>query len=713
MIELSEISKEVQGYNPKADLSVIQKAYDFAEKVHRGQKRISGDPYVVHPLEVAQILSVMKLDVASITAGLLHDTVEDTNASLDEIKQDFGVEVATLVDGVTKLGKIKFASAEEKQAENFRKMIMAMAQDIRVILIKLADRWNTMRPLQHLTEERRIKIAKETLDIYAPLANRLGIQWMKIELEDLAFKFLKPEAYHEIDQKMIHVKAKVEIYIDRVASVLSPKLPEYKIHHEIYGRLKHHFSIFRKMQDQNISFEQIHDLIALRLIVDDIRECYTVLGVIHELWTPVPGRFKDYIAMPKANNYRSLHTTVVCLDGQRAEFQISTRQMHEVAEKGIAAHWNYKENGSIDEGEQEKFQWVRELLSWQKELKDPAEFLDTIKLDLFATDVYVFTPRGEVRELPHGSTPIDFAYAIHSDVGNRCVGARVNEKIVPLNYRLRSGDTVEILTQANHKPSKDCLKFAVTSRAKSKIRAVIKEEQRERSIQIGKDLLEKEFERFDLNASKYIKGDGLSQTLQDFGVQSFEALAMNVGYGKLSPFHVISRIVPKELLQEKNPVTPKVESALSKIFKSVKERGKSIVKVGGYDDILVTLGRCCAPLPGDPIAGFITRGRGVTVHTSDCPKVLQTDPERRVDVAWDERGETLHHAKLKVVSADRPGLLASMSKLISNEGVNISQASIRTTNDQKAINIFEVEIKSTQQLREVMRALEKLGGIIN
>jgi guanosine-3',5'-bis(diphosphate) 3'-pyrophosphohydrolase len=713
MTLLSDISQEIKTYNPQADLSLIAKAYRFAEAVHQGQKRASGEPYLIHPLEVAQILTQMKMDVSSIAAGLLHDTIEDTLTPLEQIKKEFGSEVATLVDGVTKLGKIEFSSAEEKQAENFRKMIMAMARDIRVVLIKLADRLNNMRTLQYLPEERRLKIAHETMDIYAPLANRLGIQWMKVELEELSFKYLKTEIYNEIDSKMSPVRKEAESYIQRVTSILTPKLNEYDIPHKIYGRLKHYFSIYRKMEAQNISFEQVHDLIAFRIIVEDIRQCYAVLGIIHELWTPVPGRFKDYIAMPKTNNYRSLHTTVICIDGERAEFQIRTQEMHEIAEKGIAAHWKYKDDGSIEESDQQRFQWVQELLQWQKDLKDPAEFLDTVKLDLFATDVYVFTPKGEVRELPHGSTPIDFAYAIHSDIGNQCIGARVNEKIVPLHYHLRSGDTIEILTQAHHKPSKDWLKFAVTSRARSKIRSVIKLEQRERSILIGKELIEKEFARFDLNPTKFLKGESLDHLLKETGFQNLDSLAISVGYGKLSPLSVVSKLVPKEILLEKTVESSKPETVLSKIFKKVKERGRSIVKVGGYDDILVSLGRCCSPLPGDSIVGFITRGRGVVVHLSDCPKVLATDPERRVEVAWDERTDSSHHAKLKVVSSDRPGLLASMSKIISNEGVNISQASIRTTNDQKAINIFEVEIKNTQQLRGVIRSLEKLSGIIN
>ncbi len=713
MATLQQIVANVQSYNPKGDFTLIQKAGDFAKKVHQGQERASGDPYIIHPLEVAEVLVQMKLDIPSIVAALLHDTIEDTPVTLDEIKSEFGPEIAHLVDGVTKLSKIQFSSAQEKQAENFRKMIMAMAKDIRVILIKLADRLNNMRTLEHLSEERQQNIAHETMDIYAPLANRLGIQWMKVELEELSFKYLKPEAYHEIDEQMKQVKKESDPYIEKIIQTISEKLDEYKIPHQLYGRLKHYFSIYRKMLSQNISFEQVHDLIAFRILVQNITQCYTALGIIHELWTPVPGRFKDYIAMPKANNYQSLHTTMVCLEGERAEFQIRTQEMHEIAEKGIAAHWNYKENGSIDDQDQQKFQWVQELLKWQKELKDPAEFLDTVKLDLFATDVYVFTPNGDVRELPHGATPIDFAYSIHSDVGNRCMGAKVDEKIVPLNYRLRSGDTIEILTSAHQKPSKDWLKFAVTSRAKSRIRQVIQQEQRERSVILGKELIEKEFEKISLNPSKYLKKEEIEKIIQEMGYQNLETVEMHIGYGKISAYQFVSKLVPRELLAEKTAAAAKPESTLSRIFKKVKERARSVVKVGGYDDIMVSLGKCCAPLPGDPIIGFITRGRGVVVHVSDCAKVLSTDPERRVDVAWDKKSEAAHQAKLKVVSADRPGLLASMSKMISNEGVNISQASIRTTSDEKAINIFEVEIKNTHQLKGVMRALEKLSGIIS
>ncbi|MBF0493394.1 MAG: bifunctional (p)ppGpp synthetase/guanosine-3',5'-bis(diphosphate) 3'-pyrophosphohydrolase [Deltaproteobacteria bacterium] len=712
MIKLQELKKQILAYNPSAQFDLIERAYHFAEEVHEGQKRASGEPYVVHPIEVAQILVQMKLDGASIAAALLHDTVEDTSASLEEIRGQFGNEIALLVDGVTKLGKIKFSSAEEKQAENFRKMVMAMAKDIRVVLIKLADRLNNMRTLDHLSEEKQLKIAKETLDIYAPLANRLGIQWIKIELEDQALKFSKPLIYKEIKQKMSQEHAQAQDYIQKVIQLLQPKFSEYKISIKISGRIKHYFSVYRKMQGHSISFEQVHDLMAFRIIVKEMKDCYLALGLIHELWTPIPGRFKDYIAMPKANNYQSLHTTVICVDGQRAEFQIRTEEMHEIAEKGIAAHWKYKDDGSIDQKEQEKFEWVRELLSWQKDLKDPAEFLDTLKLDLFVTDVYVFTPTGEVKELPHGATPVDFAYSIHSDLGNHCVGARVNDKIVPLNHRLHSGDVLEILSAPQQKPSKDWLKFAVSSRAKSKIRFYIKQEQREKSIQLGKELLEKEFEKYSISSSKYLKGPEFDQALQDLGYNQQDTLLMNIGYGKITPHSVLLRLLPEDLIKDKI-ISPKQEGFLSKIFKKVQARGKSAVQVGGYNDILVALAKCCSPLPGDPIVGFITRGRGVTVHVADCPKVLATDSERKVDVAWQSVSGQLHQAKLKVVSSDRPGLLASMTKLIANDGINISQASIRTTNDQKAINIFEVEIKDVMQLKSMMKSLERVSGVMS
>ncbi|MCC7344252.1 MAG: bifunctional (p)ppGpp synthetase/guanosine-3',5'-bis(diphosphate) 3'-pyrophosphohydrolase, partial [Deltaproteobacteria bacterium] len=539
-----------------------------------------------------------------------------------------------------------------------------------------------------------------------------GIQWMKIELEDLSLKYLKPEIYNTVYHQVEVVRKEREAYMARVQELLEKKLQEYGVPNRIYGRVKHLYSIYRKMESQNIAFDQVHDIMAFRIIVDNIRQCYEVLGVLHELWKPVPGRFKDYIAMPKVNNYRSLHTTVICLEGQRVEFQIRTQEMHEIAEKGIAAHWTYKEDGSISQNDQKKFQWLRELLDLQKDLQDPAEFLDTVKLDLFATDVYVFTPKGQLKELPYGSTPVDFAFSIHSDVGNQCVGAKVNDKIVPLDYVLKSGDTVQVLTKAGSKPNRDWLKFVKTSRAKAKIRQEIRDEQRDRALSLGNELLTNEIERHGIQAGKYLKDDKLLEAAREFHLKNAESLIAQIGYGKISPHHVVVKLIPAELLIKPEP-SPAKTGVLGEIFQKVKKRSKSAITVGGLNDVLVAMGKCCNPLPGDSITGFITRGRGVTVHTVDCPKVLATDPDRRVEVSWDDASDLSHQAKIRAVSVDRPGILASMTKTISNLGVNISQANIRTSSDLKAINIFVLDIKNRQQLLEVVRALETLAGVIS
>lgn len=712
MGKLEAIIQKVRSYDPKANIELIRRAYDYSAKVHSGQKRASGEPFLVHPVDVAEILVQMKLDAPSIAAGLLHDTVEDTLVSLEDIRRDFGPEIVLLVDGVTKLSKIKFSSTEEKQAENFRKMILAMAVDIRVILIKLADRLHNMRTLSFLNQDRQVKMAGETQEIYAPLANRLGIQWMKIELEDLCLKYLKPDIYNSIYQEVEAQRVTREAYMNQIKEIVEKKMNEYHIPHRISYRIKHLNSIYRKMEQQNINFNQVHDIQAFRIIVDNIRQCYEVLGILHELWKPVPGRFKDYLAMPKVNNYRSLHTTVVCLNGERVEFQIRTKEMHAIAEEGIAAHWTYKEDGSISPADQKKFQWLREFLDFQKDLKDPAEFLDSVKLDLFATDVYVFTPKGDLKELPYGSTPIDFAFSIHSDVGRQCVGAKVNDKIVPLDYRLKSGDTVTILTKANSHPSRDWLDFAKTSRARAKIRQEIRYEQRDKAIQIGRELLTKEIERHGVSASKYLKSEKLDQVAHDFHLTKFDSLEAQIGYGKISPLSVVSKLLPPELIT-KPVLVPKKTGILEEIFKRIKKTSRSAIQVGGHHDVLVTLGKCCNPLPGDSITGFITRGRGVMVHSVDCDKVLANDPERRVEVSWEETSDIFHQARLKIVSVDRPGILASMTKTISNLGVNISQANIRTTGDEKAVNIFEVEIKHRKELEAVMRALEGIKGVIS
>jgi len=712
MINIENIKTRLKSYDVNADLAVIDRAFAIASRAHEGQTRASGEPYLIHPVEVAAILTEMKLDSASIAAGLLHDTVEDTLLSLDDVQQDFGEEIARLVDGVTKLSKIKFSSKEEKQAENFRKMILAMANDIRVVLIKLADRLHNMRTLDSLSPQRQEKIATETMEIYAPLANRLGIQWMKVELEDLCLKYLKPEIYQAIYEASEARRQEREAYMERVQEVVERKLDEYKVPRTINGRLKHVFSIYRKMESQNLAFEQVHDIIAFRIIVDNIRQCYEVLGTLHELWKPVPGRFKDYIAMPKVNNYQSLHTTVVCLDGQQVEFQIRTREMHDIAEAGIAAHWKYKEDGSIATTDKEKFQWLRELIDLQKDLKDPAEFLESVKLDLFATDVYVFTPAGDLLELPYGSTPVDFAYAIHTDVGNKCVGAKVDDRIVPLDYQLRSGDTVTVLTRPNSKPKRDWLQFVKSSKSKAKIRHEIKLDQRDQAIHLGLDLLSREIEKFGFNPNKVLKPEDVTKiAVEKFNLKNDQSLFAQIGYGKITANGVAKKLLPKEAVLQAE--APKKESILRQIFQKVKQRNKTGIRVGGHSDILVTLGKCCSPLPGDSVVGFITRGRGVMVHRRDCDKVLANDPERRVEVTWESAKDIFHPAKLKVVSGDKPGLLADMTKRISNIGINISQANIRSTSDNKAVNIFTLDIRDRNQLEQAKRALEGIKGVIS
>ncbi|MCB1215163.1 MAG: bifunctional (p)ppGpp synthetase/guanosine-3',5'-bis(diphosphate) 3'-pyrophosphohydrolase, partial [Deltaproteobacteria bacterium] len=644
---------------------------------------------------------------------LLHDTVEDTILTLEDIKKEFGESVANLVDGVTKLNQIKFSSKEAKQAENFRKMILAMAQDIRVVFVKLADRLHNMRTLEVLSSERKRKIAQETLEIYAPLANRLGMQWVKIELEDLCLKYLKPHIYESLEKATRERRTSLENYMERVQQVVENKLDEYKIPHEMKGRMKHLFSIYRKMESQHLSFEQVHDLIAFRIIVDSIRQCYEALGCLHELWKPVPGRFKDYIAMPKINNYQSLHTTVVCLEGQHVEFQIRTKKMHETNEGGVAAHWNYKEHHSLDIEDQRKFQWLRDLVDLQKNLSDPDEFLDTVKLDLFAADVYVFTPQGDLIELPYGSTPLDFAYAIHTDVGNQCVGGKVDGRIVPLDYVLRSGHTVEVLTKAGSRPKKDWLKFVRSSRARAKIRAEIKKDQRDRALELGREALSRELEKRSLKSKKSLEMKPLTILAKKvFKLEDAEALLVQIGYGKITANNVVNKLYPDS--QEKQTDTSKTEpSLLQAMFQKVKQKKKSGIRVGGHDDILVSLAKCCGPLPGDKVTGFITRGRGVIVHQTQCDRVLANDPERRVDVEWEGEEKMLHRVKVKTVTVDKPGILASMTKKISNMGINIVEANIRTTGDQKALNIFSLEIKDRDELNRVLQNLETLEGVIS
>jgi GTP pyrophosphokinase len=718
LIRLNDILDRVGTYHPAPDLDLIKKAYVYSAKVHQGQIRKSGEPYLVHPLEVAAILAEMRLDEASIVTGLLHDTIEDTLATKEEISELFGGEIAELVDGVTKLSQFTAGNTqEEKQAENFRKMVVAMAKDIRVLLVKLADRTHNMRTLEHMSSEKRERIARETLDIYAPLANRLGIQWLKSELEDLSFRHLRTNEHAELAQKLEARARERDQFISEVVGVIQAKLAESGVQAEVYGRVKHLYSIWRKMQVQSSDFEQIHDVIAFRVIVADVARCYESLGLIHSLWKPVPGRFKDYIAIPKPNLYQSLHTTVIGPRAERIEIQIRTGEMHKIAEEGVAAHWAYKEGKNREAPSAKdaaKFGWLRQLLEWQRDLTDPTEFLETVKVDLFADEVFVFTPKGDVKNLPRDATPIDFAYAVHSEVGEHTVGAKVNGKIVPLRYKLKNGETVAILTSPTSHPSKDWLAFVKTSRAQTRIRQYIRQAERKRSLEIGREVAERELRRYGASLNKLAKGGALDEAAGKLGYKKGDDLLVALGYGKIAPHQILQHVLPPEKLAQPPPAVGPTSRFTELIRKVARLPGTGGVRISGIDDVLVRYGHCCNPVPGDDIVGFITRGRGVTVHTRTCDKTLTLDPLRRVDVSWDTRAADVKRpVSIRVVTDDRPGVLAQISKAISEAGMNISQATCRTTGLGRAVNTFEVAIGEVKQLRHVMHDIEIIDGVVS
>jgi GTP diphosphokinase / guanosine-3',5'-bis(diphosphate) 3'-diphosphatase len=709
MIRLNDILDKVTAYNPSADLDMIRKAYVFCAKVHQGQTRLSGEPYLIHPMEVAAILADLKLDVPTVVTGLLHDTLEDTLTTYEELVNVFGVEVANLVDGVTKISKIYFKTKEESQAENFRKMLLAMANDIRVILVKLADRLHNMRTLQYHPEPKQRSIAKETLDIYAPMAHRLGISRVKGELEDLSFRYLNPQLYYDLAAKVTKKRMERESYVEEVKGIIVLKLAEHGIKGDVSGRSKHLYSIYNKMESRNVDIDEIYDLVAIRVLVEDIRECYGVLGIIHSTWKPIPGRFKDYIAMPKGNMYQSLHTTVIGPHGERMEVQIRTWEMHRVAEAGIAAHWKYKEGKGYDEREVKRFAWLRQLLEWQQELQDSSEFMATVKVELFPEEVYVFTPNGDVKGFPKGATPIDFAYSVHTDVGHRCVGAKVNGKLVPLKYELKIGDIVEIVTSPHHTPSKDWLKLVKSSRARNKIRAWIKTEERKRSITLGREICEKEFRRHNLNFGKLLKSGELKKVATEFGFVGDEDLMAAVGYGKLSCNQLIGKLIPDYKLEEHRE---QKETRLTKVLNKLTRKSSSAIQISGIEDVLVRFGKCCNPVPGDEIVGFITRGRGVTVHSGDCPIALESDPERRIEVAWNRDKGTALPVKIRVSCHDQKGILANITQTITNCEANISSAYVHSTVDKRGINIFQVEVTDLEHLNRVINNVMKINGVI-
>jgi GTP diphosphokinase / guanosine-3',5'-bis(diphosphate) 3'-diphosphatase len=711
MVRLTDILDKVKGYHPKADTDLINKAYVYAARMHDGQLRKSGDPYFVHPVSVANIIADLRLDASSVCAALLHDVVEDCNVSNDEITKIFGTEVAFLVDGVTKLGQVNFASKEDRQAESFRKMLVAMARDIRVLLVKLADRLDNMRTMQHMSTAAQERISRETLEIYAPLAGRLGIHWLKAELEDLSFHYISPEVANELGEKVAEATRQTDKDIAEICKRLRKMLLSRGFAAEVSGRRKHLYSIYRKMKVTGCEFEQIPDLVAFRCIMENVSDCYAALGVIHSEWTPIPGRFKDYIALPKPNMYQSLHTTVIGPGNRRIEVQIRTHEMHRTAENGIAAHWQYKERtGGIDAKDAARFAWLRQLMEFQKEVRDPEEFYESVKVDLFPEEVYVFTPAGDVKTFPRGATPIDFAYAVHSEVGNHCHGARVNGVIVPLRHKLRNGDVVEILTKNDQQPNKDWLDFVVTGRARSRIRSFLRSKERQRSIKLGRDLFEREMRKRDFSYARYLKSSELQKTLEHFHVQSADELFAQVGYGKLGLPQVMEVVSPPDVQAAESLRPSFIERTVRKVTRQKDVDG---VQIEGMDGILVRFAKCCNPVAGDAVTGWITRGRGVTVHRRGCPRAMELDPERRVEVSWAPNSKMDLPVSLRVTTNDRPGILSMVTAVFTDNGLNITEATCRSQEEGRAVNVFLCTVDDLDKLRTVMRGIAKLNGVLD
>jgi GTP diphosphokinase / guanosine-3',5'-bis(diphosphate) 3'-diphosphatase len=706
MTQLETLIEAIPKYQPGADLDVLARAYQFSAASHQGQQRASGEPYLSHPLEVATLLVDFKMDVTTVTAGLLHDVLEDTTATKADLEREFGGEIAELVDGVTKIGKLAFSSREERQAENFRKMLVAMARDLRVLMIKLADRLHNMRTLDYLPADRSRKIAQETLDIYAPLAHRLGMAKVKAELEDLALRSLNPSDYLDLQKRVAKRRLEREADINQLIAIMQRKLSEVGIDSQIRGRPKHFYSIWKKMHDQGREFDEIYDLTAVRAITASVRDCYGALGVIHSLWKPVPGRFKDFIAMPKVNMYQSLHTTVIGPKGDPVEIQIRTREMHRIAEEGIAAHWLYKERKAGKDKLDESLVWLRQLIETQQDTKDPREFMDTVRVDLFPDEVYVFTPKGDVKSLPEGATPLDFAYAVHTKVGEHCVGAKVNAKLVPLRYTLRQGDIVEIVTSPSQHPSRDWLKIVKSTRARARINQWLKVEERARSIELGRELFEREARKYRLNPTPLLAGDDLKKVAADFGFPGSDDLLAAIGYGKSSVHQVLNKVAPNALLE--SPERPKANQT--------RPAPTDGVRIRGVDDLLVRFARCCNPLPGDPIVGFITRGRGLTVHARDCLTVAKSvlDRERLIDVEWDVAEPGKRPVRIAVyIGQDRPGLLSEITGAISARNGNITKAEVTVTDDRRGINHFVVEVADVRQLQDIIQSIREVRDVIN
>ena len=712
MISFDDLAVKARAHNPESDTDLLHRAYEFSAVEHAGQRRRSGEEYITHPLEVAGLVADMKLDDVAIAAGLLHDVVEDTLITITSVREHFGPEVAHVVEGVTKISTIPFSSSEERQAENFRKMLLAMVDDVRVILVKLADRLHNMRTLDHLGEDQRLKIAQETLDIYAPIAHRLGMSKIKNELEGLAFRHLEPKAYETLRLWVDKRRRATEQTVAVLKRTLESKLTEAQIPVVgIEGRIKRLFSIRQKIKRQRIGLEQVYDLVALRVITKSVKDCYATLGIIHQTWAPVPGRFKDFVAMPRPNAYQSLHTSVVSDRGFPFEVQIRTERMHSVAEEGIAAHWKYKEGRVGAKPDEQYFVWLRQLLEWQQEVRDPSEFIHSLKVDLYPEEVYTFTPKGEVKALPRGATPVDFAYAIHTDVGHTCVGARVNGRMVPLRTRLQSGDIVEVVTASGHKPSRDWQSFVATSRARNKIKHVINAEENVRAVDLGRKLLDKEVRRFDLSTKKVLDSASVAQISGEFGLKKGDDLFAAVGYGKISARKVLAKLVPQDKLREKAD-----ETAIAAVVRRVFRPSEDKIKVRGFDDLMVFRARCCNPIRGEKIVGYITRGKGVSVHAATCPNVLNLlyDPERRIDVVWDRADPASSFTVcLAIQVEDRRGILADVTGAIANVNINMRKVEASTNEDQRGRISVTMDITDLKHLQRVSKVVRAVPGVVD
>ncbi|MEM7603796.1 MAG: bifunctional (p)ppGpp synthetase/guanosine-3',5'-bis(diphosphate) 3'-pyrophosphohydrolase [Myxococcota bacterium] len=711
MVEVAELLSELKSYYPQADVDLIDRAYSYSAEMHTGQMRKSGDPYFVHPASVARIITEMRLDPASVCAALLHDVVEDTDVTEQDIEALFGAEVAFLVGGVTKLGQVNFASKEDRQAESFRKMLVAMARDIRVLLVKLADRLDNMSTLEHMKASSQERIARETMEIYAPLAGRLGINWLKAELEDLSFRYLHPDDYEALVETVRRHDDETDAYIEDVTAEIRRMMVQRGFALEVSGRRKHLWSLYRKMKRTGLPFEQVHDFIAFRAMMETVADCYAALGVVHSTWTPVPGRFKDFIALPKPNMYQSLHTTVLGPRSRRMEIQIRTHEMHRTAELGIAAHWQYKQQtGGLDKRDAASFAWLRQLMEFQQDVDDPVEFLESVKVDLFPDDVYVFTPNGDVKTFPRGATPVDFAYGIHSEVGDRCSGAKVNGQMVPLRHKLRNGDVVEILTSKTQRPNKDWLEFVKSGRARSRIRQHLRAEERKRSIKLGRDLAERALHKRGLSFSRFMKNKKeVKRVLGHFKFLGEDELFAQIGYGKLEPKDVLD-VIDGESRETGKTLRP---SLFERTVRKVTRRDDDRIVIDGMDDLLVRFAKCCNPVPGDNVIGWVTRGRGVTIHRRECPRAMELDSSRKVEVNWasSNKREMMLPVSLRVTTSNSPGILARVSSVFTDNGLNISEATCRTSDDGSAVNLFQFTVGDRAHLRTVMRRIGKIDGV--